>query len=317
MRFLNPKTDFAFKKIFGSIESPDILVSFLNAILALHPPHQITDVQIMDPYLAPKIKGMKDTYLDVRVKDQSERNYIIEMQVLNVAGFEKRVLYNACKTFAGQIQQGEPYYLLTNVVAVTITDFVMFEELGNPTNRFMLRSTECTDVCLDDLELVFAELPKFTKGEGHLENQVDKWFYFLKHAGVLQAIPKALADEPAILKAFAIANKAALTPEELEDQERRELFIQDQRGALIFAEQRGEQKGIEKGIEIGELRGIFTGKAGTLLRLIQRRFGQPPAWVHDRLADAGLETLDTWTDHILDAATLEDVFKPMDDSQDV
>jgi len=103
MRFLNPKTDFAFKRIFGSAESSDILISFLNAILGLRAPHRIAEVTIIDPYLAPKIKGMKDTYLDVKAKDESDKQYIIEMQVLNVEGFEQRILYNACKTYAGQL----------------------------------------------------------------------------------------------------------------------------------------------------------------------------------------------------------------------
>lgn len=97
MRFLNPKTDFAFKRIFGSEQSKDILLSFLNAILGLESPYRIANLSIIDPYLAPKIQGMKDTYLNVRAEDEQGKSYIIEMQVLNVAGFEKRVLYNACK----------------------------------------------------------------------------------------------------------------------------------------------------------------------------------------------------------------------------
>ena len=130
MRFFNPKTDYAFKKIFGSAASQDILISFLNAILALDGAEEINDVTILDPRLAPRIDGMKDTYLDVRVQDQRGRSYIVEMQVLNVEGFEKRILYNACKAYVKQLGKGDPYHLLTEVVAVTITDFIMFPELA-------------------------------------------------------------------------------------------------------------------------------------------------------------------------------------------
>ncbi|MGR8934792.1 MAG: Rpn family recombination-promoting nuclease/putative transposase [Gammaproteobacteria bacterium] len=243
MRFLNPKTDFAFKKIFGSEESRDILLSFLNAILELEHPYCIQEVQILDPYLAPKIKGMKDTYLDVRVKDEQGRSYIVEMQVLNVAGFEKRILYNACKTYANQIQKGEDYHTLTPVIAITITDFTMFDELPDVINRFKLRAKADPEICQDDLELIFAELPKFTLTENELSSVLDKWLYFLRTAPDLCAVPPVLAQEPAIAHAFGIANKAGLAPEELENQERREIFIQDQRGALLLAEQRGEQRG--------------------------------------------------------------------------
>jgi predicted transposase/invertase (TIGR01784 family) len=253
MRFLNPKTDFAFKKIFGSETSRDILLSFLNAVLNLEHPYLIKEVAILDPYLAPKITGMKDTYLDVRVKDEGGRSYIIEMQVLNVAGFEKRVLYNACKAYVNQIQKGDEYTGPCEVIAITITDFIMFAELEGVQNRFRLRAEENPEIYHSDLELIFIELPKFTKTEEELSNTYDKWLYFLKKARDLTAIPAKLSDELAIVHAFEIANKAGLTEEELENQERREIYIQDQRGALQLAEQRGELRGEEKGRLEGKL----------------------------------------------------------------
>jgi len=242
MRFLNPKTDFAFKRIFGSSESSDILISFLNAILSLQSPHRIAEVEIIDPYLAPKIKGMKDTYLDVKAKDESGKQYIIEMQVLNVEGFEQRILYNACKAYAGQLDSGEAYHTLTDVIAITITDFVMFKELADVVNSFKLRAAN-GHVYHDDLRLVFAELPKFNKTEDELEHDLDRWFYFLKSAASLEAVPKSMGSDAAIQHAFDIANKAGLSREELDDQEHREIFIQDQRGALSLAKKQGVQEG--------------------------------------------------------------------------
>jgi len=251
MRFLNPKTDFAFKKIFGSAQSTDILLSFLNALLGLKSPYQLVDIQILDPYLAPKIKGMKDTYLDVRAKDEQGRSYLIEIQVLNVAGFEKRILYNACKAYAGQIQKGEDYRLLTDVIAITITDFMMFKELSGIINTFKL-AAESGHVFSDELELLFAELPKFTLEESELTSTLDRWFYFLKYASDLTVIPKSFEADPAIVHAFEIANKASLSAEELDDQERREMFIQDQRGVIELALDRGFDKGRKEGQEEGD-----------------------------------------------------------------
>src|SRR5947209_2036670 len=159
MRFLNPKTDFAFKKIFGSNQSTDILLSFLNAVLGLRHPCRIVDVTILDPYQAPRIVGMKDTYVDVRAVDETGRQFIVEMQVLNVQGFEQRVLYNACKAYAGQIENGQKYKMLTDVIALTITDFVMFPERSGVISKFKLRAAD-GGLYGGDLELVFAELPK-------------------------------------------------------------------------------------------------------------------------------------------------------------
>lgn len=102
MRFINPKIDFAFKKIFGSNESREILISFLNAMLYAGE-QVIEDLEIIDPYLVGQIFGSKDTYLDVKARINDGRTVIIEMQVLNVPTFGKRVLYNAAKTYALQL----------------------------------------------------------------------------------------------------------------------------------------------------------------------------------------------------------------------
>lgn len=308
MQFLNPKTDFAFKKIFGSSESKDILVSFLNAMLGLRAPYRITDVVILDPYQAPRILGMKDTYVDVRATDENNRQYIIEMQVLNVAGFEQRVLYNACKAYAGQLGNGEQYRMLTDVIALTITDFVMFPEHKNIVSKFKLRGDDGS-VYSDDIQLVFAELPKFNKTLAELSEPHDKWLYFLKCARDLSLIPPELSKEPPLRHAFEIANRAGLSAEEIEAQEKREIFIQDQRGAiekaLMDGMERGIEKGIEKGIEQGLQSGIEQGQRALLQRLLTKRFGELPAWAATMLQQASIAQLEDWSDRLLDAPGLD------------
>jgi len=93
MRFLDVKTDFAFKKVFGSEQSKNVLISFLNAIIDFGE-ERVTDLTIVDPYQIPLLKGMKDSYVDVKAVLSDHTKVIVEMQVLNVEGFEKRVLYN-------------------------------------------------------------------------------------------------------------------------------------------------------------------------------------------------------------------------------
>lgn len=258
MQFLNPLTDYAFKKIFGSAESNDILLSFLNAVLGFAPPYRIAEVRIQDPYLPPSIKGMKDSFVDVRAIDEQGKHYIIEMQIMPVASFEQRVLYNACKKYAGQIASGDDYHLLNDVIALTITDFTMFEHAAM-VSKFKLRDETGQDYS-DDLELIFVELPKFRKDESQLADMLDKWCYFLRYAKRLHAIPAALAGEKAIEHAFSIANRAQLSPEELELQERREMFIQDQRGMREKALQDGKLQGLEQGLEQGLAQGLAQGK---------------------------------------------------------
>jgi predicted transposase/invertase (TIGR01784 family) len=247
MVFINPKIDFAFKKIFGSEGSKDILISFLNALIYEEQP-VIEDLEILNPYLAPKIRGVKNTYLDIKAKitdaETGElRTVIIEMQVLNVEGFEKRILYNAAKSYSTQLLAGQGYNLLNPVIALTITDFVMFSELSNVTSKFVLKEKDfLIDYPIYDIELIFVELPKFKKQLLDLETVVDKWLYFLSNARSLPDVPAVMNDIPEIKKAFYIANQANLTSDELEDQEKGEIYIQDQRGVVTKALKQGAQQ---------------------------------------------------------------------------
>lgn len=244
MMFINPKTDYAFKKIFGSSESKDILISFLNAMI-YEGNSTIEDLEIINPNLPPRIIGLKDTYLDVKAKLKDGTLVIIEMQVLNVQSFGKRVLYNAAKTYAFQLQAGEGYRMLKPVIALTITDFEMFEESDRLISRFVYKE-ESTNLKYpeNEIDLVFVELPKFTKEEHQLETLTDKWIYFIKYARSLTEVPATIDQVPEIHRAFEIANQANLNREELEDLERREMFIYDQQGAILKAAQEAREEGM-------------------------------------------------------------------------
>ncbi|MEG4963594.1 MULTISPECIES: Rpn family recombination-promoting nuclease/putative transposase [unclassified Microcoleus] len=319
MNFINPKTDFAFKKIFGSADSKDILISFLNAILYEAQP-VIEDLEIIDPYLAPKIKGVKDTYLDVKAKITGDKTVIIEMQVLNVESFEKRILYNAAKAYSVQLKKGDKYDLLNPVIALTITDFQMFENLETVISRFVLKEkTFFVDFLTNELEYVFVELPKFNKTLEELKTLTDKWIYFMKTARTLSYVPEELGNVPELRQAFAIANEANLEPDELEDLERREIFIQDQRGAITKATrlgmeegirrgiERGIEQGIKQGIEQGIEQGIKQANLRLILRLLERSVGFMSLDTQSSIAQLSAEQLQSLGEALLDFTTLSDL----------
>lgn len=269
MRFINPKTDFAFKKIFGSEDSKDILISFLNSIL--YPENSaIEDLTILNPYQAPKIRGIKDTYLDVKATITGNKTVIIEMQILNIEGFEKRILYNAAKAYSIQLKSGEDYTLLNPVIAVTITDFEMFPSLDKVISRFVLKEKEfLVDYPIYDIELVFVELPKFTPSIQELKTLTDKWLYFIKSAKTLETVPETMAQIPELQKAFTLANEATLNPEELEDLEKREIYIYDQRNAIKKAVRLAREEALKQGIE----QGIERGKQASKLEIARQLIG--------------------------------------------
>jgi predicted transposase/invertase (TIGR01784 family) len=251
MRFINPKTDFAFKRIFGSSESKNILKSFLNALIYEGKP-MIEDLEILDPALASKLPGLKDTYLDVKAKINDGKTVIIEMQVLNVSSFAKRVIYNAAKTYATQLGRGEGYTKLKPVLALTITDFEMFENDQDVISHFVFKQTKrFFDYPDPEIELFFVELPKFNKTLEELETITDQWIYFMKNAPSLEIVPETMGEISEIKQAFAIANEANLSRAELEDLEKREMFIEDQRNLIVRGQQEGRQQGLDEGRQEG------------------------------------------------------------------
>ena len=163
MIFINPKTNYAFKKIFGSSESKEILISFLNALI-YEGNSTIEDLEIINQNLPRQLEGLKDTYLDVTAKLDDGTLVIIQILVLNVQYSGNRVLYNAATTYAFQLQKGGGYRMLKPLIALTITDFEMFRNSPNLISRFVYKEVESNlNYPEDAINLVFIELPKFHK----------------------------------------------------------------------------------------------------------------------------------------------------------
>ena len=259
MRFLDVKTDFAFKKVFGSQQSKPVLIDFLNAMLDYSGEFAIADLEIVDPYQIPLIKGMKDSFVDVKAVLANGSRVIVEMQVLNVEGFEQRILFNAAKQYSSQLMQGEHYRLLNPVIALTFTDFVLFKDApAQVLSRFKLMEKQRLVDYGDDIELVFVELPKFQFTAEQLDSVQQRWIFFVKNAGQLNFIPETL-NTPSLRQAFDIINEAGMSADELEAQHKRRDFIILQRDALAKARSDGEQAGLAKGMEIGVEQGIEQG----------------------------------------------------------
>ena len=244
MKFLDIKTDYAFKKVFGSENSKDILLSFLNSILEL----DIVDLTIQDPYNVPKLQGMKDTAVDVKATLNDETKVIIEMQILNHDGFESRILYNAAKNYANQLDKGDDYELLNPVIALTIVNFEMFE-FEKYKSSFKLFEKDNFTKYKDDIELVFIELPKMKKELDECKEIQERWIYFIKNARKLDVVPKNIDED--LKKAFQIASTANMDKQEIELQEKREEFLFIQKNSIKKAKREGREEGREEGRKQG------------------------------------------------------------------
>jgi len=322
MRFISPKTDFAFKRIFGSNRSQKILISFLNAIVYDNQ-NIIQSLEIIDPYNAGYTSTIKDTYLDVRALLDNGSTVIIEMQVLNIEGFEKRVIYNLAKTYGSQLSIGMEQPRLQPFITLIITDFLLFKDSDKMINKFRFKEDTEFFNYRDELTLIFLELPKFNKELSALETLSDKWIYFLKSAPSLEIIPSSLGEVSEIEAALNIANRADLNNQELEELRKQEIFIGDRQGEVILAKQEGLKEGRQEGLKEGRQEGLKEGEQKGrqegeeqgkiqqaikhILRLARRTLGEVSPEIQARIQQLSLEKLDLLAEEIFELTTMENL----------
>ena len=235
MKYINPKIDLAFKKIFGSSDTKDILINFLNAILYEAQP-VIENLEIIDSPPVNQGFGAQETQLDVKATINGDKIALIEIQLINVPSFGNRVLYNAAKSYSLKLTGEERYEKLKTVISLKIADFEMFENQPDFMSRFVFKEKEQQFDCPDtEIELVFIELPKFSKQLAELETTAEKWIYFLKNIGTLETVQETMSTVPEINKALRIASEENFTQAELTQLQNQELWIQDQQIAIDVA----------------------------------------------------------------------------------
>lgn len=249
MQFVDIKNDVAFRKIFGNENKKEILISFLNAVLDLPQGKKIINIEIKDPYQLPVVKGLKSTILDVKVKDERGICYIIEMQVEYPDGFDKRVLYNTAKQYSAQIERGDEYPKLNQVIFIGILNFNFFEGKDYLTKHLIINQNTGKQE-LKDMEFNFIELLKFNKKVNELETLVDKWIFFIKNVSNLEVIPENI-DDVGLKHAYEEAEKHNWTKDEYDAYINAGIHRQDIIGAKDRAVREATEKGIEKGIEKG------------------------------------------------------------------
>ncbi len=241
--FADPKTDFVFKRIFGSEVHKPLLIKLLNALLELEGDHRIVDLRYLSSEQHVPVEELKLSLVDVKCFDERGRHYVVEMQVLNVEGFEKRVVYNTSKAYVMQLRTGEGYPGLDDVVGVTICDFLLWPGPmpgGTPVpmlSRWRMQEQHGGALGLSQVQYVFLELPKYASGD-EPQGTIDRWAYFFREAENLAVVPPALSAPP-YREALEVARMAGFSAGELDLYDRAKIAEQDARGALSLAERQG------------------------------------------------------------------------------
>jgi predicted transposase/invertase (TIGR01784 family) len=318
--FADPKTDFVFKRIFGSEVHKPLLIELLNALLELSGDHRIVDLKYLSSEQHVPVEELKLSLVDVKCFDERGRHYVVEMQVLNVEGFEKRVVYNTSKAYVTQLRTGEGYPGLDDVVGVTICDFLLWPVPvpGGATvpmlSRWRMQEQHGGALGLSQVQYVFLELPKYASGD-HPQGTIDRWAYFFREAENLKMVPPALSVPP-FREAMEVARMAGFSAGELDLYDRAKIAEQDARGALSLAERqgleagltKGREEGLAKGREEGLTKGREEGLAKGLLAVLRARGLAVPDAVREHiLAQKDAERLERWMEKAAVAASVAEV----------
>ena len=258
MKYLDPKADLTFKRVFG--EHPDLVMSFLNALLPLTPEQEITDIEYLPSEMIPENPWRKNSIVDVRCQDKLGRQFIVEMQMIWSPEFKQRVLFNASKAYVRQINVGEEYELLQPVYSLNLVNQVFEPELEGYYHYYQMIHVENSDKIIEGLHLVFVELPKFTPHTYSEKKMHILWLRYLTEInGCTREVPEDLLANPEVKKAVTALEESAFTDAQLAGYEKFWDIISVEKTLYNSAERRGLQKGLQEGMEQGLQKGLQQG----------------------------------------------------------
>ena len=246
MRYLNHKADLTFKRVFG--EHPDLVMSFLNALLPLQREEYITDIEYLPSEMVPDNPLRKNSIVDVRCKDNKGRHFIVEMQMIWSPEFKQRVLFNASKAYVRQMGSGEKYDLLQPVYSLNLVNDVFEPDLEEYYHYYRMVHVEHSERVINGLQLVFVELPKFTPHTYSEKKMEVLWLRYLTEIDEKTTkVPEELLENPEIKKAVTVLEESAFTPEQLLGYEKFWDIISVEKTLISSAERKGLEKGKAEG----------------------------------------------------------------------
>ena len=247
-KYINPYTDFGFKKLFGTEMNKDLLISFLNSLLE-ETKGEITDVEYLNGENLGDGYGDRRSVFDVYCRTKDGIRFIVEMQKAEQVYFKDRSVYYSTSAIREQVPKGKWNYHLDEVCTIGILNFT-FPKDEYPADSFhhVIKLMDVRDkhVFYDKLTFHYLEMPKFTKTEDELSTMFDKWMYVLHNLSNLLERPKALQDR-IFTKLFEQAEIAKYNPSERRQYEESKKEYWDYTSTLETAEMKGERRGIEKG----------------------------------------------------------------------
>ena len=257
MKYLDPRADLTFKRVFG--EHPDLVISLLNALLPLDKDHLIKSVEYIPIELVPDNPLKKNSIVDVRCKDEEGRQFLVEMQMIWSEEFKQRVLFNASKAYVRQLDKHVNYELLQPVYSLNLVNEVFERELPNYYHQYAVANIDHPEKIIEGLHLIFVELPKF-KPQSFSEKKMEVlWLRYLTEMGNAEKVPQEFLDNPEVKKAVDILEESSYSPAQLEGYDKFWDIVRTERTYYNSARRHGFSDGKKEGYKEGREEGLQEG----------------------------------------------------------
>lgn len=244
-RYINPLTDFGFKRLFGTEPHKDLLIDFLNVVLPAT--HRVQDLTFRNNENIGNTLIDRKAIFDIYCESESGEKFIVEMQKAKQNYFKDRSVYYSTFPIQEQAEQGDWNYQLTAVYTVGILDFVFDDHKADPTIKHVIElKNQCCEVFYEKLKFIYIELPKFTKTLAELESHYDKWLFLLRHLYKLDDKPEVL-QESVFNRLFEVAEIAQFSRMERQAYENSLKYYRDLQNVVDTSREEGLEEGEQKG----------------------------------------------------------------------
>lgn len=257
-KYINPFTDYGFKKLFGEELNKDLLLDFLNELLKEEQGNIIDLTYLKSEKLGTTALDRKAIF-DLYCENDKGEKFIVELQKSKQNFFKDRTLYYSTFPIREQAKKADWDYELKAVYTIAILDFV-FDEDKHEKHKYRydvkLTDIETNKIFYDKLTFIYLEMPKFNKQLAQLETRFDKWLYIIKNLHKIKEIPEKL-QESIFEKLFTTAEIAKFTPDQVQSYEDSLKYYRDLKNSLDTAREEGVEEGFEMGLEKGIEQGII------------------------------------------------------------
>jgi len=259
-KYINPFTDYGFKKIFGDTENTELLRSLINDILGLEDEDRVKTIIFKNGELLPDSPTDRKAIFDLYCEDEKGSNFIVELQKIYQEHFQSRALYYTSFPIQEQAIRGSWDFSLTPIYFIGLLNFEVnrFRESEEYLHHGKITDIKTKEIMYDNLNMIYIEIPKLKKEKEELNSHLEWWLYVFQNLNRLQEIPQALKDD-VIAKAFEKAEFVKLPKSEQDKYHKNLKVYRDLVNSFSTAKKEGEKLGLKRGMEEGLKKGLEQG----------------------------------------------------------